>query len=1171
MRKRGKFLTSVNFTLIIIIICILNLGTLDAKKEENKFNDHLKKKFEKISNETKYDVIIKIDKSNFKEKNWKYSNNQKYKDYIYKRVNYSEFLELNLNSEVNQIYENKKIKLFLSESRTIIKADETQRIKYNGINLTGIGQTVCEIDTGVDFSHPDLIGTNSSCIIDCFNKSICIENCSIGDDNGHGTMVAGILASSGGITGIAPGIKITGVKVLNNNGEGSESMLDLSRAIDYCVSQNVSVISLSLGTSELYDQECGQDVSPWQDSINQAFMKNISIIAAAGNNGNHTHIAAPACIGNVTAVGITYDNSLGSVSWSNSSINDILCTDNFAFTDIIACASNRNNLIRLFAPGAMISTTIPGGGYTQGGGSSMSAPHVSAAFAIFYQIMNITNQSKNPKQIELIFNSTGKEIHDISTNINYSRIDLFEAIISMDNLFPNVTLINPGNNSRINYRNIIFSCNSIDIALANMTFYLWKNNILINNTKLNATLSYSNNSMRIYSLEEGNYEWNCLYTDLNNNRAFSSSNFSFNIIEPVFGVLHSMHSNISDGYANPNQRQENLQNHYEWASTVEHDQQINTSEWEGLKEEANGNNSENFTYFLGYEWRGTSSNNAESLIFFKDNGPSNKINGNESATNTFLELSQWLQNNNGIGCINHPSRNGNTINWNENGINNQSFFPCIEMINKEYLHWNDYFNCSNLTECITYPNPSQDVSNWSGAVKNALDNGYVLGFVAGWDYHGINGEPNAYTGLADPYNFSREGIFETIKNRHTWASQDRITMDINVNNGSQRFIMGDQFSIKSRYLDYNYSIYSSPGKNIENISLYYDGIIINFTSSINQENVSGMIRIIIDNSNQHYIFLETIQSDSNRSFASPVYIRSQLIDNPPQILGITTSTSQTGAIINLFTDVNSNYSINYGNDYNLTQNLTNNSFGSILTISLDSLTSASNYYYNLTLCDNYNHCNTSGVYNFSTTSENHYYREGGSGGGSSSGGIKQANNIFIPLDIELEQGYNQSLKMEDKIKFNLNNCEYFFIVKEIVDKKIFVEIKGSDGSIFSYWMGINEFEKLTLNSSKYNFYFKINGISEDYANVSIKKIDEDVINKQKSSNHTIYAFNNERPEEKKINILGTILFYAIIATLIILILFVIYYFAKVEIIRNKQKEHLKDYRQRFLDSLNPKK
>ena len=60
---------------------------------------------------------------------------------------------------------------FLQESVPLINATKTWPLQILGINLTGIKDTVCIIDTGVNFNHPDLIGKNKTCVLS-FNVRI---------------------------------------------------------------------------------------------------------------------------------------------------------------------------------------------------------------------------------------------------------------------------------------------------------------------------------------------------------------------------------------------------------------------------------------------------------------------------------------------------------------------------------------------------------------------------------------------------------------------------------------------------------------------------------------------------------------------------------------------------------------------------------------------------------------------------------------------------------------------------------------------------------------------------------------------------------------------------------------------------------------------------------------
>ena len=97
-------------------------------------------------------------------------------------------------------------------------------MQSNGINLTGEGQTICIIDTGIDYNHTDFgncYGNNnpdSECKIlggidYCADDTTCTSTDNYPDDaHGHGTHVAGIAAANGSLKGVAPGAKLIIIK-----------------------------------------------------------------------------------------------------------------------------------------------------------------------------------------------------------------------------------------------------------------------------------------------------------------------------------------------------------------------------------------------------------------------------------------------------------------------------------------------------------------------------------------------------------------------------------------------------------------------------------------------------------------------------------------------------------------------------------------------------------------------------------------------------------------------------------------------------------------------------------------------------------------------------------------------------------------------------------------------
>jgi len=302
--------------------------------------------------------------------------------------------------DVERIVPNREVHAFLAESKAVTNASETWKLVYNGTNLTGSGETVCVIDTGVDYTHPNMGGCTSTSNL---NDGSCAKvpggydfvntDQNPIDDHNHGTHVAGIVASANETyRGIAPDARIIAIKALDSAGNGEFG--DVAAGIEWCTYNaslfNVSVISMSLGTSTVYSSYC-DDTSGYETTkaaIDAAIAKNISVIAASGNGVSTTGISSPACIRNATAVGATYDANVGGVVYS-------ACTDATSATDKITCFSNRNNLTDLLAPGALINSLLRGGGIDEQSGTSMAAPMVAGAFALVHQYVEAT-QNRNP-------------------------------------------------------------------------------------------------------------------------------------------------------------------------------------------------------------------------------------------------------------------------------------------------------------------------------------------------------------------------------------------------------------------------------------------------------------------------------------------------------------------------------------------------------------------------------------------------------------------------------------------------------------------------------------------------------------------------------------------------------------------------------------------------------
>ncbi|HJX50831.1 MAG TPA: S8 family serine peptidase [Candidatus Nanoarchaeia archaeon] len=305
------------------------------------------------------------------------------------------------NPQVEKIYLNKKLQIHLDESAPLINADDVNKAKLNNINLTGKYQSICVIDTGVNYNHPALAGR----VI--LGWDYVNNDSDPMDDNSHGTHVAGIIASNDSTyRGVAPEANIVAIKACNSGG-GCDGDAVLA-GIDWCINNaslyNISVISMSLGDNGEYSEDnCPTD---FDDEINSAIANNIIIVVSSGNIDLSNGISFPSCSPNATSVGA-------------SDKNDNVWDD-----------SNTGENLDLLAPGVNIQSTVLGSNFGGKDGTSMAAPHVSGTAALMYQNYKLKNQSITPKQIEDKLKTTGKSITDPENELSFPRINAEEAVLS---------------------------------------------------------------------------------------------------------------------------------------------------------------------------------------------------------------------------------------------------------------------------------------------------------------------------------------------------------------------------------------------------------------------------------------------------------------------------------------------------------------------------------------------------------------------------------------------------------------------------------------------------------------------------------------------------------------------------------------------------------------------
>jgi thermitase len=222
--------------------------------------------------------------------------------------------------------------------------------------LAASSPTIAIIDTGVDYTHPELSGKvimGRNCVDDTRDPF---------DDHGHGTHVAGIAAAKAGNgvdgDGIASKSKVLAVKVLDSTGFGT--FFDIACGLRYArtvtTSPAVRVGNFSIGGPE--SAAVAAEVEEWRKA-------GKILVAAAGNTndtGNGTLNADPGFALRVMA----------------TEHND--CRASFS-TFSPAADPTRFNIA---APGFAIVSTFPGTGFLMMDGTSMATPMVAAAAALVW-------------------------------------------------------------------------------------------------------------------------------------------------------------------------------------------------------------------------------------------------------------------------------------------------------------------------------------------------------------------------------------------------------------------------------------------------------------------------------------------------------------------------------------------------------------------------------------------------------------------------------------------------------------------------------------------------------------------------------------------------------------------------------------------------------------------
>ncbi|MFX1298659.1 MAG: S8 family serine peptidase, partial [Promethearchaeota archaeon] len=370
---------------------------------------------------------------------------------------------------------------------------------YNG---SGVIVAVC--DTGINKNHPALVGR------------VIAEASFIGgtpdDSNGHGTHVAGIIASNDSTYhGIASEVSLVNVKIMNSEGLGQTS--DLIEGLEWLFNgtgPGADIINLSAGTDEI-DPDGESSLARFIDAIVSQY--GIVWVNAAGNSGSSGLEVPGDAINCISVANFDDHDSRNPSVWTINGLSSRGPTlDGRKKPDIAA-------------PGTDISSCDLASGFVEKTGTSMAAPHVAGAAALLWQYLSMNNASLDSSWYPLIIKGIMlNTAYDLGTagydySFGYGAIDLGAAWNFLQTGdFAVETMNYP--NSQAKYRIILDTPQKINVTVVwnryastnyTHTFYYGLSNINIElknetGSPLASSLSLRDNVEQIsYTASNGTY------------------------------------------------------------------------------------------------------------------------------------------------------------------------------------------------------------------------------------------------------------------------------------------------------------------------------------------------------------------------------------------------------------------------------------------------------------------------------------------------------------------------------------------------------------------------------------------------------------------------------------------------------------------------------------------
>ncbi|MGN9837267.1 S8 family peptidase [Nonomuraea sp. H19] len=262
-----------------------------------------------------------------------------------------------LDGGLSGIWLDGKVSAVLDQSVPQIGAPQVWASGFNG---TGV--QVAVLDTGIDDTHPDLAGRVKK------SKNF-TEDPDVYDDHFHGTHVASTIAGNGDThKGVAPGADLFIGKVLNHDGDGTES--DIIAGMEWAVAEGADIVNMSLGG----DPTDGTD--PLAQAVNRLSASGTLFVIAAGNSGRSQTVTSPASASSALSVGaVDGADALADFSSRGPRLGDYAIKPEITAPGVDIDAANPHPR----------DQSLPWNPYRRSRGTSMASPHVAGAAALLKQ------------------------------------------------------------------------------------------------------------------------------------------------------------------------------------------------------------------------------------------------------------------------------------------------------------------------------------------------------------------------------------------------------------------------------------------------------------------------------------------------------------------------------------------------------------------------------------------------------------------------------------------------------------------------------------------------------------------------------------------------------------------------------------------------------------------